>query len=291
MVEKLTRRLKFNDMFFAGIAYMIGAGVYTLMPFIIKYGKGNSWLAFVIGGIVSIFTGLSFARLNYEYPVNDAEYSWILNIFKNKKNNKSNKFVKYFASTTIWVVGIMGIFARATTVLGLAEFISTYNLGIPKYLITLVGLGIPTLINMIGVNYLSNIIKSITAVVIASFVFIIGYAGKNGKFSNNNKLGVDTNNFPNLIRASFITIFAFTGFQSVVQLSEEAKSKDVIPKSITTSVIFITFFYSILLISVISILGLKKAGATVYPVSEVYNKIFGSNGRNIVTILSIICMF
>ena len=160
MVEKLTRRLKFNDMFFAGIAYMIGAGVYTLMPFIIKYGKGNSWLAFVIGGIVSIFTGLSFARLNYEYPVNDAEYSWILNIFKNKKNNKSNKFVKYFATTTIWVVGIMGIFARATTVLGLSEFISTYNLGIPKYLITFVGLGIPTLINLIGVNYLSNIIKS-----------------------------------------------------------------------------------------------------------------------------------
>ena len=68
--EKLTRRLDFNDMFFTGVSYMIGAGIFSLMPFIIKYGGKNAWLAFIIGGIISIMTGLSFARLNFEYPVN-----------------------------------------------------------------------------------------------------------------------------------------------------------------------------------------------------------------------------
>ena len=96
---------------------------------------------------------------------------------------------------------------------------------------------------------------------------------------------------PNTLRASFITIFAFTGFQSVVQLSEETISRDIIPKSITASVVFTTIFYALLIICVIAIVGLKKAQTTIYPISEAYNTIFGSKGRNIVTLLSIITMF
>ena len=40
--NKLKRRLNFNDMFFTGVSYMIGAGIFTLMPFIIKYGGKNT---------------------------------------------------------------------------------------------------------------------------------------------------------------------------------------------------------------------------------------------------------
>ena len=42
--NKLSKKVEdFNDMFFTGISYMIG-GIFTLMPFIIKYGK-NRWLS------------------------------------------------------------------------------------------------------------------------------------------------------------------------------------------------------------------------------------------------------
>ena len=52
--------------------------------------------------------------------------------------------VKWFATITIWVVGIMGIFPKATVALGLAGFIETFNLGISKHLVTFLALGIPT---------------------------------------------------------------------------------------------------------------------------------------------------
>ena len=68
-------------------------------------------IEFVIGGIISIMTGLSFARLNFEYPVNDAEYSWIREIFKGKNDKEPNTAVNWFATIVIWTVGIMGIFA------------------------------------------------------------------------------------------------------------------------------------------------------------------------------------
>ena len=289
--NKLARRLDFNDMFFTGISYMIGAGIFTLMPFIIKYGGKNAWMAFLIGGIISIMTGLSFARLNFQYPVNDAEYSWIREIFKKKDETEPHPAVQWFATITIWVVGIMGIFAKSTVALGLAEFIKTFNLGIPKHVITFSVLGIPTLINMVGVRYAARVAKAIITLVIIAFLVIIGYAPKHRDYLGDNALTVPAGNWTNLMRASFITIFAFTGFQSVVQLSEETVSRDIIPKSITASVIFTTIFYALVIISVISIIGLKKASGTVYPISEAYNAIFGTNGRNIVTLLSIITMF
>ena len=288
---KLKRRLDFNDMFITGISYMIGAGIFTLLPLIIKYGKNNAWMSFLIGGIISIMTGLSFARLNFEYPVNDAEYSWILEIFKNKETNKPNLLVKLFATITIWAVGIMGIFGKATIALGLAEFIGTFKLGIPKQIITLIALGIPTLINMIGVTYVATVAKTIISLVVLSFVIIIANVSKYGNHFKDNKFIPDFSNLSGIARGSFITIFAFTGFQSVVQLSEETISKDIIPKSITASVIFTTLFYALIIISVISILGLKRASGTIYPISEVYNTIFGNSGRLLVTLLSIICMF
>ena len=289
---KLARRLNFNDMFFTGVAYMIGAGIFTLMPYVIKYGKKNAILAFIIGGVLCVFTGLSFSRLNYQYPVNDAEYSWILEIFKKKGEKKPRPAVKAFAATTIWVVGIMGIFSMALLALGLNEFISGYNHKIPKRLIIIGSLLFPTIINMIGVKSVANFAKYIIYIVIAAFVFLIGSAGFKGKAANISEttLKPDFSNGMNLVRASFLTIYAFTGFQSVVQLSEETISKDIIPKSITSSVIFVTIIYSLLVLSIVALLGLSTASNTVYPVSLAYNKILGSNGRDIVSVISIITM-
>ncbi len=75
-----------------GFGFIIGAGIFTLMPLIIKYGKGYSWLSFIIGGFICLLTGLSYAKLNQEYPSNDAEYSWIYNILNfNKPDEKGEK--------------------------------------------------------------------------------------------------------------------------------------------------------------------------------------------------------
>ena len=46
------------------------------------------WMAFALGGLISILTGLSYAKLNLEVPSNDAEYSWIIDSFTTKKDKK-----------------------------------------------------------------------------------------------------------------------------------------------------------------------------------------------------------
>ena len=293
--NKLSRKLNLTDMLFTGIAYMVCAGIFTLMPYVIQYGKKNSVLAFLIGGIVCILTSISFSKLNYEYPFNDAEYSWIIEILKNKKDKEPSKEVKGFAAITIWTVGLMGVFALSLMALGMWEFFNTYKLGISKKLFLLIVLVLPTIINMVGVSSVADISKVIICIVIATFVLLYGVAGFKGKtnFIKQNSMIPDFNfkNGINLLRASFLTIYTFTGFQSVVQLSEETVSDDIIPKSIIISIIFTTVVYCLLIFSVISLIGIKGASNTVYPVSKAFQSIFGNRGRDYASVISMITIF
>ena len=94
----------FIDLFFAGYCFIVGAGIFSLMPHVIKFGQGLSWLSFVIGGVVCLITGLSYAKLNSLYPSNDAEYAWILNILNFDKDRDPKKIktsVKYLANGAI----------------------------------------------------------------------------------------------------------------------------------------------------------------------------------------------
>ena len=141
---------------------------------------------------------------------------------------------------------------------------------------------------MIGVKSVANFAKYIIYLVIAAFVFLIGAAGFKGKSSNllQTTLKPDFSNGMNLI-TSFLTIYAFTGFQSVVQLSEETVSKDIMPK-VLPLVIFAQI-YSLLVLSIIFIVGLAAASKN-NPVSLAYNKVLGTKGRDVVSVISIITM-
>ena len=38
--EQYQRNLSLNDLLFVGLGFIIGAGIFSLLPFIIKYSKG-----------------------------------------------------------------------------------------------------------------------------------------------------------------------------------------------------------------------------------------------------------
>ena len=81
---KLNRTLNLYDIFFTGYGHIVGAGIYTLLGFTTKYANNLTWLSFIIGGIISLCTGLSYANLNPIYNSNSAEYDYISNTMGKK---------------------------------------------------------------------------------------------------------------------------------------------------------------------------------------------------------------
>ena len=144
------------DLFFAGYGFIVGAGIFSLIPYIIKQGKGISWISFILRGLVWLITGLSYEKLNSLYPSNDAEYSWIINIlnFDEERNpDKVKPYVKYLANAIIWIVVIVDLFMGATILVGQADKEIPILKGYPWYAI--VGIFTSVLYLSVSKKYLS----------------------------------------------------------------------------------------------------------------------------------------
>lgn len=283
------RNLSFFDLFFAGYGFIVGAGIFTLLPAIIRHGRGLSWFSFIAGGLICLITGLSYSKLNSLYPSNDAEYSWIMNVLnfdKERDPKKTPKWVQLLANLIIWIVVVIGLLTAATVMVGQADVMKEY-VNISKPIIIAVMLAIPSLITMVGNKYATSLNKLIMILVTLTFVLLFGKASLKGENSSDLDFNLKHLNLNNLLKSSFITIFAFNGFQSIVQLSEEAKEKNNVPKSIVSSVSFATLVYVLITISVISLIGLNSAAGSVSPIGNAFGVNFGSNGINIVNALTI----
>ena len=294
--DQFDRSLGYWDLSFAGYSLIVGAGIFTLMPFIINNAKGYSWLAFIIGGFISVLTGFSFIRLNMEYPVNDAEYSWFLGIIGDKKEPEDsfrNKFSRAGASILIWIVMLCVMSSIATVSAGMKDFIHLLGIKMNSYVLIFLAIFVPTFINIVGTKYTSGLNQIIMTGITLLFVFVIGIALKNHKYIGEinffNKPAKQ--NFSNIAKAAFMSIFAFNGFQALVQMSEETKNPANISKAMATSISFSTLVYVLIVISIISVIGLSSSAKNGAPLSQAFATVIGKRGGDITTLMCVICMF
>ena len=298
-MSDLIRQLNLSDIISYGFGYTVGADIFALIPYILKIGKNYSWVAFLIGGIIMLATVLSYARLNLEYPSNDAEYTWIKEAFKVKEEDiktdfdiRRNKCVDIFATVVIWVVIILGITMNAAMVVIINRFLKKVNINIPDIIMNFLIVLIPFGFNLLDAKNMSkaNIIVTILTSLI---LFIIpGFAVKSSPYVSDLKLPpLSKDNLINLVKSVAITIFPYNGYQSVVQMSEEVKDIDNIPKGMIISGILTIILYTILYISVIAILGLTGIQKTTTPISDIYEQFLGSIGSKITIIIGLLSGF
>lgn len=292
--KTLQKTYSLTDITFAGFGYIVGAGIFTLLPFIIKYAKGNTWLAFLLGGIISILTGLSYAKLNLDLPSNDAEYTWITDAFTTKKDreekNTKYKWVERFARVVIYSVMALGIAMNAAVALSIVDLLRPYVPQISTMILSFIVILLPSLVNIASAKYTASLNTGITTLTVLGLLIVIFLGLFNGKnMSENTVFPIPGNNF-NLLHGVFITIFAFNGFQSLVQMSEEAKNKSDIPKGMIGSAGLAMIFYILIAIAVVSLFGVKKASSSVSPIVDAFGISFGKNALNIVNVLAIITM-
>jgi len=289
---KYTRTLSYLDIFSAGYGFIVGAGIFTLLPFILKYSRGFSWLTFIIGGIICILTGLSYAKLNSLFPTNDGEYAWILNIlnFDEKRNpEKVHSVYKNFANVIIWIIFIIGILTAATIVVCQANFVQDY-IDFDKRSMILILITIPTLINVFGTQYTTIFNKATMGIITTLFLVVFGVASKKGSISGKLSLIPKKENLNGIFVSSFITMFLYNGFQSIVQLSEEAKKESDIPKGIMGTLSFAIVLYTLFTISVISLIGINNGIKSKMPMIDALGKAFTPNITNIIYIINIIAL-
>lgn len=284
-MSQLKKNLTIVDITGAGYGYIVGAGIFSLLPMIVKYSKGYSWLAFILGLTISICTSFSYSVLNTAFPGNEGEYKYIKEVFKDW--NKS--VVEVLASSILYGHLIEGTALCSFIVLSITSFADLFKNQIPNVLKNLFFIGLPTLINLTGGKSTTSFNNVINILVnLGLFAFIGGslYKGKN--YNQLQLIPKNKTEIVDLIRAVFITALPFNGFQSLVNMNEEAKDVNDIPKGMVGSLGLSGLVYILITIATIVLLGITKSSNSVSPVAEGYQKLFGNWGKTTLNLISIL---
>jgi APA family basic amino acid/polyamine antiporter len=80
--------------------------------------------------------------------------------------------------------------------------------------------------------------------------------------------------------ASFLAIFLYTGYDSVVKLTEETKdSTKTVPKALITTIVMTTTLYVLLALTAICMPNISKVAKSAMPISEIVRVLFGDGAH------------
>ena len=273
-MAELKKELGLFQVVLAGIGVILGAGIYALIGIASGIAGNAIWLAFVIGAVIAMLTGLSYAELSSIFKRDSGEYNYIENAF-NKK----------LALIIGIVIILAGIITAATVSLGFANYFSALFKTPIVYMAILITL-VLSLINYYGIkgsswiNSFSTIVETLGLLII--IVLGIKYIG------NVNYLEMP-NGFNGVLEATALIFFAFLGFDNIIKLAEETKNpQKTIPKAIILSIIISSVIYILVAISAVSILGWQELSMSSAPLADVAAR---SLGGIAFLVLAIIALF
>ena len=243
----LVRSLSLLDIIMIGIAAMIGGAIFNLVgPAMYETGP-SLVIVFLISGIISFFTALTYAELGSAFPEAGGGYRWVREGLP-RPNAFISGWIAWFAhmiAGSLYAVSIGDFFGGFLTSVG---FASGYE-GIPlSKIIAVISIVIFTYVNYRGVSLTGKVGNALTisqlvviAVLIIAGLFAMSFVNPHWAV---NFQHFAPNGITGFILAMGITYIAFEGYEIIVQAGEEVKNpKKNIPKAIFTALGFVTILY------------------------------------------------
>lgn len=276
-MSELKRHMGLFHLTMYGVGLILGAGIYVLIGEAVGLAGGFVWITFVLGSIVALFAGLSYAELSSIFPKAAAEYTFIKNAFKNN----------FFAFIIGWLTVITSMIMASTVALGFGGYFSEF-LSIPITISAVILIGILSIINFIGIRESSwtNTIFTVIEVVGLILIIIIGFTISEPEPVNYFE---SPTGFTGIVIAFVLVFFAFIGFEDMANVAEEVRNpKKTIPRAIILSVMIAGIIYVLVSLAVVRVINWEDLSLSAAPLADVAEKGLGTQGH---IILSGIALF
>ncbi len=276
-MSELKRRMGLFQLTMYGVGLILGAGIYVLIGEAVGFAGDSVWIAFVLGSIVALFAGLSYAELSALFPKAAAEYVFIKNAFKNN----------FFAFVIGWLTAITSIITAATVALGFGGYFAEF-FEVPIIISAIGLLGILSLVNFIGIreSAWTNTIFTIIEAAGLILIIIIGFTVLNPEPVNYTE---SPSGFAGVAIAFVLIFFAFIGFEDMANVAEEVKNpKKTLPRAIILSVLISGILYILVSLAVVRVVNWEELATSSAPMAMVAERGLGSEAH---IILSSIALF
>lgn len=285
MSNPITQKSKFDrvlgkkDVFSIAFGAMIGwSWVVMAGQWIMKAGTAGAILAFIMGGIMIMFVGLTYAELTSAMPQCGGEQIFSLRALGPNWS---------FLCTWAIILGYVGVVAfEACALPTVLEYIAP---GIMKgYLYSLQGFDIYgtwvaigvvssiiiTLVNFVGVKPAAFMQGVFTFIIVGIGVILIFGSGLKGEVSHTKPLF--DHGFGGLLSVAVMTPFMFVGFDVIPQAAEEiAIPFKQIGKVILISIASAIVWYALIILAVSLMMSKGEMQSSVLVTADAMKKAYG----------------
>src|SRR6056297_3591176 len=260
-----------------GMGAMIGAGIFVLTGLAAEIAGPAAILVFALNGVVTAFTGLSYAELAASIPKSGGGYAFVREIFDDLPSFLMG-----------WMLWFAYMIAGALYALGFApnflELLHVYGVVAPPdqvgaVLLPLVGVAVPAkfilafvaVAGLVGMNAASTaargraetvftIVKVSILVVFVAFGFLSAGGGGETSFTfqNFDPLFPEGAGAFSILPAMGLTFIAFEGYDLITTVTEEVENpRENIPKAIFVSLAATVVVYLAVVTVAVGTLGAR----------------------------------
>jgi amino acid transporter len=266
---------------FYGLGNTLGAGIYVLVGKVAGIAGLFAPVAFVVSSLVVVFSALTYSELSARYPLSAGEAVYIHRGF-------GLKWLALFAGLLICIAGIV---SAATICRGFVGYLQIF-VDVPD------PAALALLIIILGSIAAWGIKEAVSAAAVFTVIEIIGlliiiFTGMDSISFDSIRAAelfppLDASVWLGILNGSFLAVYAFLGFEDMVNVAEEVKKPERnMPLGIILTLIISTVLYfmvAFVAIMVVPVESLKHSNA---PLALVYQN---STGKAPV-LISLISMF
>ncbi|MBX7147579.1 amino acid permease [bacterium] len=276
----LSRHLGALALIFYGVGDVLGAGIYALVGKIVGVAGNVASLSFVVGAVIAILTGLSYAKLASLYPVSGGASVYIRRAFKGK----------LFATLVGVLVMATGLASVSTVVNAFAGY-GEKLFSLDPLIIKIIILSSISFLCFWGIRESSGVNIILTIMEVLGLVLVIAAGFKLVSFESANAWVMrftENIDFNPILLGTTLAFYAFIGFEDLSNLAEEAKnpSRDV-PRAILVSILVATVIYITVTILLQMVVDENTIASSTTPLLLIFEK---SGWTFVISYFSILAM-
>jgi APA family basic amino acid/polyamine antiporter len=248
--QQLVRTLGLVDVVMIGIAGMIGGAIFVLVGPAIGLAGSAVIIAFIINGIITLFTAMGYAELGSALPEAGGGYLWVREGLP-RPNAFISGWMAWFAHIVAGSLYAVGYGSFQFSLLKMVGLIGDEPLlGFIPFdkLIAVIAIAAFVYINVRGASETGKIGVIVTVIQLGTILTLV-FVGVLSMHGNPNWTSNMVNNYAPLgiggiVAAMGLTFIAFEGYEIIVQTGEEVKNpKKNIPRAIFISLTLVVVLY------------------------------------------------
>lgn len=277
----LKRSINLPLLTFYGLGNILGAGIYVLVGKVAGAAGLFAPIAFVLSALIVVFTALTYAELSARYPVSAGEAVYI-------HRGLGLKWLALFAGLLICAAGVV---SAATISRGFAGYLQIF-IDMPDWQVLILLIVTLGSIAAWGIKEAVIVTTLITVIEIIGLVIIIVVGIDHISFDIE-KLAelvppADTTVWMGIFTGTFLAVYAFLGFEDMVNVAEEVKEPERnMPSGIILSLIISTALYFMVAFVTVMVISPEVLQHSKAPLAMVYEEATGDKP----VIISIISLF